>query len=138
MPESPFESAPGGSEAVAFSLPVDVLAPASARRRVRLLTASNEALQSDLELLLTELVTNVVRHSGLAGNDRMIVTVRAGPDSVLVEVKDNGLGFEDPEGLPRRPSPTVGGYGLMLVDRIASRWGVAEDRPTSVWFELKA
>jgi hypothetical protein len=43
--------------------------------------------------------------------------------------------FEHP---PAPPSPdAVGGWGLMLVDRIADRWGIANGTGgTCVWFEL--
>jgi hypothetical protein len=36
--------------------------------------------------------------------------------------------------------PTVGstsGFGLYLVDRIASEWGATQDQETTVWFELQ-
>lgn len=54
-----------------------------------------------------------------------------------VEVVDHGSGF-DPK-LPPAPPPTrqAGGWGLYLLDRVATAWGV--ERPansTSVWFEL--
>jgi anti-sigma regulatory factor (Ser/Thr protein kinase) len=56
---------------------------------------------------------------------------------VRIEVSDGGAGFVP----PKRPAPRLdaeepGGWGLVLVDRLADRWGVARDEGTSVWFEL--
>ena len=129
---------PDGSEAITFALPVTPTAPAAARQRARSLGASVDGLQSDLELLLTELVTNVVRHSGLTEQEQMTVSIRADRSRVFAAVTDTGRGFKRPVALLPRPSRMIGGYGLMLVDRIASHWGVAENNPTRVWFELKA
>ena len=36
----------------------------------------------------------------------------------------------------RDPMRTDGGYGLYLVEKVASRWGVDSTSPTKVWFEL--
>jgi hypothetical protein len=53
---------------------------------------------------------------------------------VRVEVCDGGSGFDLP--LDPRPTGALGGFGLRIVDRMASRWGVAGDDGTCVWFEL--
>ena len=93
------------------------------------------AIRNDVLLLVTELVTNAVRHAG-AGPERPLrvqLLHRAG--CVMVAVADEGPGFT------WRPSPPAGsepgGWGLFLVDQIADRWGV--ERTTSgscVWFEI--
>lgn len=55
------------------------------------------------------------------------------PVACRVEVRDRGAGF-----VPGRlePQGADGGYGLLLVDRLASRWGVEAADGTAVWFEL--
>jgi anti-sigma regulatory factor (Ser/Thr protein kinase) len=84
-----------------------------------------------VRLLLTELVTNSIRHATDTACP-IEVHVRAGPGGVRVEVDDSGEGFD-----PRPRTPGVGGgFGLLLVDRLADRWGVVEERPCRVWFEL--
>jgi len=87
----------------------------------------------DLRLLVTELVTNGVRH----GSDRGPVTVNAALDDerVRVEVSDVGRGFSPPEA-PMPRGDGSGGWGLQLVDRVATSWGVEVDDATCVWFEL--
>lgn len=89
----------------------------------------------DLRLLVSELVTNAVRHAGLARGDRIRLVVDVDGQIVRVEVHDPGRGFR-----PRAPSPDPSrpsGWGLYLVDELADRWGVDGAGPgTRVWFEL--
>jgi anti-sigma regulatory factor (Ser/Thr protein kinase) len=60
--------------------------------------------------------------------------VRATPDGLRAEVSDPGPGFVPRERAGELDDP--GGWGLVLVDRLAERWGVHNDERTSVWFEL--
>lgn len=92
-------------------------------------------LVRDLHLLTSELVTNSVRHANVGPEARVLVTVRLTSDVVRVEVSDPGPGFEPPEAsTPRFYQQS--GWGLYLVDQLASRWGVDRTRGTSVWFEI--
>ena len=84
----------------------------------------------DLMLLVSELVTNAVRH---ASSDRFEVRLDVGPDRLRLEVRDEGAGFE-PEIAPSDDG--TGGYGLFIVDRLASRWGVERDPGGVIWLEL--
>jgi anti-sigma regulatory factor (Ser/Thr protein kinase) len=87
----------------------------------------------DLRLLVTELVTNGVRHGSQRGPVGVAVTV---DDSrVRVEVSDCGRGFSPPEA-PMPRADGTGGWGLQLVDRVATTWGVKVNDLTNVWFEL--
>ena len=87
----------------------------------------------DLRLLVTEVVTNGVRHGSERGP--VTVVVRVGDNVVRTEVSDCGRGFSPPEApMPREDGS--GGWGLQLVDRVASSWGVRVDAKTCVWFEL--
>ena len=87
----------------------------------------------DVRLLVTELITNALRHGSLSPGDK--VSVRASVDDgvVRIEVTDPG---EDAEIAPREPGPRGGGYGLYLVDLLAKRWGVERHNGTTVWCEL--
>ena len=94
-------------------------------------------MRPDLELLVTELATNVVRHSGLGAEDSMEVSVRVEPRYVWAQVHDSGRGMtRRPATRVDRPIADTGGYGLLLVDRIANRWGTVDGPGTTVWFEL--
>jgi anti-sigma regulatory factor (Ser/Thr protein kinase) len=93
------------------------------------------AIRDDVLLLVTELVTNAVRHAG-AGPERPVqiqLLHRAG--CVVVAVADEGPGFtRDPNASAGSES---GGWGLFLVDQTADRWGVERTMSGScVWFEI--
>lgn len=83
-----------------------------------------------LRLLLSEVVTNSIRH----GRGTQTVEVRLWFDrgAIRIEVEDHGPGFRP----PRRAPATDGGWGLVLVDKLADRWGVRSDSETTVWLEL--
>ena len=93
------------------------------------------------ELLVSELVTNSVRHAGLPAEAGIEFSLRASAEVLMVEVADAGRGFEGdpPSWHAAKPgSARSSGWGLFLVDRIADRWGAVEtDGETRVWFELR-
>ena len=88
---------------------------------------------AELRLVVSELVTNAVRH-GPADADDVELVVSLGGDVARIEVADGGSGFEPPAGGPAPESP--GGWGLVVVDRLASRWGIEGGRSTRVWAEV--
>jgi anti-sigma regulatory factor (Ser/Thr protein kinase) len=110
-------------------------AAAKARRALRQLDLPLP-LASDAQLAVSELVTNSVRHAGLAPGDRIRVTVHWSGARLNVHVRDGGRGAR-PTAVSGsiRPAPGAGsGWGLYLVDRLASRWGTSAD---GYWFELR-
>lgn len=99
------------------------------------------SVAEDAELLVSELVTNSLRHSGLPPEACIEFSLRATPDVVMVEVADAGRGFTDEfpaRGRAEPGSEKASGWGLFLVDQIADRWGAVQvDGETRVWFELR-
>lgn len=88
----------------------------------------------DLRLLVSELVTNSVRHADLTESQAIELKVKLMPETVRVEVNDQGSGFQP---TPRTAqSDDQSGWGLYLVSRLSDRWGVTSDGVTRVWFEL--
>jgi len=110
--------------------------PTLARRQLdRWLPAwLGEGERGALRLLVSELVTNCVRHAKASADAPVELAVRVAGRTIRVEVHDGGTGFTPP-GHPR-PRGSDGGYGLYLVERLASRWGVDTGAGTRVWFEL--
>jgi two-component sensor histidine kinase len=105
--------------------------PESARQARRALVRGglDPDLDHTVSLLATELVTNSVRHAAVPGDIRIDATFAEG--FARIEVIDGGGGF-DPE-----VRHEVNGFGLRLVDKLASRWGVErEPHGTRVWFEV--
>lgn len=83
-------------------------------------------------LLVSELVTNAVTH----GRGRITLKAQLSDRNLLVEVLDEGGGFERELRARDLQSPGPGGWGLRIVDTESSRWGVRRDR-SHVWFELE-
>ena len=129
------EDVPSAGPGIAVELDAGAEAAAEARAALTALDGQLDAdALDDIRLLVSELVTNSVRHSGAANEDRVRLLVAGLADTVRVEVADGGQGFEP---RPRtKPRDEAGGWGLHLVDRIADRWGVSNGRGTSVWFEI--
>ncbi len=95
----------------------------------------DEDLCAAVGLLVSEVVTNAVRHSGTAARMRVRVAGRR----VRVEVFDNGANVAEPRAsIASEPLPDRG-RGLHLVASLTQSWGV---EPTGggkcVWFEVTA
>ncbi|HEY7282677.1 MAG TPA: ATP-binding protein [Actinomycetota bacterium] len=112
----------------------DVNAPGEARRAMRQLSdLVDGTVFEDIRLLVSELVTNGVRHTGQGPAGWVKLLIRWGPGIVRVEVTDPGPGF----GEVRSPSIyQESGWGLYLVEQVASRWGVDRTGANTVWFEI--
>jgi anti-sigma regulatory factor (Ser/Thr protein kinase) len=86
-----------------------------------------------LRLVISELVTNALRHGDDSESIDLAVTPK--PGFLCVQVTDDG------PGLVPRPralaTEAEGGFGLFFVEQLTRRWGVTrENQRTRVWFEL--
>ena len=91
------------------------------------------------ELLTTELVTNSIRHAGLGPDDHIDVVVAWSGTALRATVRD-GSGGPPSEIVAGsiRPSPGAqSGWGLYLIDRLATRWGTNLEGAAGFWFELE-
>jgi anti-sigma regulatory factor (Ser/Thr protein kinase) len=109
-----------------------------ARRAVARRRFVGAAQEATLLLLVSELVSNSVRHAGLRRDERIRLRARREERVAYVEVCDAGRSGRIPakreDGLD---ALEPGGLGLVLVDEMADRWGVAcSGDETCVWFEL--
>ncbi len=118
---------------VTLDLPVGVDAPAAARRALDgIHHGFDPELEFTVKLLISELVSNSVKHCGVGS---VQVEIEATNASVRVDVIDVGPAFVPG---PRTAEPDVeGGWGLVLVDELASRWGSLH-QTSHVWFEIDA
>jgi serine/threonine-protein kinase RsbW len=89
-------------------------------------------LEETAVLLVSELVTNAIRHA--RGSDAITLELQAAGTLLRIEVQDAD---------PRWPQPRTpawfdaSGFGFVLVDALASKWGVRETATgKAVWAEL--
>lgn len=138
-------STPGEPPAALADVPVDSVmqlppgadAPALARQFV---LDHRDHLPRDVvddaQLLVSELVTNAVRH----GRTTITLRVRSAPPGIGVAVADDGDTFA--ESQPTLPAAdATDGRGLAIVAALSTAWGVDDTVPPpgkTVWFELTA
>jgi len=127
------ESDPWTPAELRRTLPANTAAARTAREAV--VFVAEGIPQQELEtarLLVTELVTNSVRHAPNGRRATVDLTVSVERNLLHIEVADRSP-------TPARPKPPSheGGYGLALVDAMASRWGAEQRSGRNVtWFEL--
>jgi anti-sigma regulatory factor (Ser/Thr protein kinase) len=89
----------------------------------------------DMQLLVTEIVANCVRHGRVGEDGEIDLLVRLNGGVARVEVRDTGIQVE-----PRVKTPDLfggGGFGMVLVERMSSAWGVDHEPTVVMWFELE-
>jgi len=108
-------------------------APTQARRSLDTLRSMISLEQlDDVRLVVSELVTNSVLHAGLSGEDAVTMAVEVLADRIRIEVTDPGHGFMDQS----EEIPEGHGHGLIIVERLADRWGTDRGSETKVWAEF--
>ena len=113
-----------------LQLPEGATAPRSARRWLRPhLVGLADGVSDDLELLLTEVVTNAVVHARTAST----VRIARADDLLCVEVEDGSP--YPPRRRRTRTADDEHGRGVELLDSLATRWGVRRvQHGKVVWF----
>jgi two-component sensor histidine kinase len=125
----------GSSKALRLSIAGGPRAPE--RARAWLQTAASwlpDEVERNLMLLTCELVNNSVLHGQSSEEDMIEIELHRTDTGVRAEVTDSGPGFSPKERDKDLEEP--GGWGLVLVQSIAKRWGVEREGGTRVWFEL--
>jgi anti-sigma regulatory factor (Ser/Thr protein kinase) len=117
-----------------MTLPTASRAVRLARQATRdaLVTWRLAYLEETAVLLVSELVTNAVRHA--RGSDPITLELQAAGTWLRIEVQD-----ADPRWpRPRTPAEFDGsGFGFVLVDALAGKWGVRETATgKAVWAEI--
>jgi transcriptional regulator with XRE-family HTH domain/anti-sigma regulatory factor (Ser/Thr protein kinase) len=113
--------------------PVDDRTPGHARDAMSAIGVGLPSEHLEIaRLLMSELVTNSVRHGPTTEGATVGVFIGVGRDRMRVEVSDGSK-----QGArPKTPSEQ-GGYGLALVAELATRWGAGHQNSLNVtWFEL--
>ena len=116
-----------------LKLPGSPKAASIARDVVRSLDELPPEAMSDLELLVSEVVGNSIRHSDVNESREIGLRMFMGTQEVRIEIDDPGPGFA-PELRTPPPLDETAGRGLFLVDRLSDCWGVDIRDGTTVWF----
>ena len=113
------------------------LAPGRARRALnRFAPALEPRRLAEAQLVISEIVSNSVRHGGAGPHETIELSMSATATELRVAVSDHGDGFDPAREMREPDEEREGGRGLFLVDALASRWGVGHDGPAQVWFEV--
>jgi anti-sigma regulatory factor (Ser/Thr protein kinase) len=108
--------------------------PIARRELQRLAGEIDDLALRNTRLLVSELVTNAVRHVPAGEGDEITLTVQHEDGNVRVEVQDRGPGFVPS---PRSETHDAGsGWGLHILSTLSDRWGVESDNGSKVWFEM--
>jgi anti-sigma regulatory factor (Ser/Thr protein kinase) len=112
-------------------LPFTFEAPSTAREQLRWFARNlRAATVDDAVLMVSELVSNAVAH----GQPEVTLRLRLRPDRLTVAVADRG---EAPLTCATPRLQQASGRGLVIVDALATRWGVSQGRfDKQVWFDL--
>jgi two-component sensor histidine kinase len=101
---------------------------AAARRAFATIDGMPEHREADFALVISELVTNAIRHAGLGSDDEIEITADFRGEGVRVTVRDHGRGFL------RGARSKGGGWGLDIVDQLSDDWGLEKG---AVWFVMR-
>lgn len=115
-------------------LSCDEQAPGAVREALSGVSDGNPAF-GDAMLVASELVTNAVQHSGCRPDDQLEVLVAHRDDHLIISVIDPGAS----RGTARPAGPTdeaFGGFGLMVIQQLASQWGEERGDGYRVWARL--
>ncbi|MGD0273905.1 MAG: ATP-binding protein [Gaiellaceae bacterium] len=86
----------------------------------------SEETLADLKLALTEACSNSVRHAYGPGDGTVELLYELWPDRLVVEVSDEGSGFEPPSGLEELGDPGEGGLGLAIIRELVDDLEITE------------
>ena len=81
---------------------------------------------SDMKLAVTEACTNSVRHGYQDGGGRVEIVYELQPDRLIVEVADDGPGFDASGDRPTEESLAEGGLGIAIIKAVSDEFESGE------------
>lgn len=116
-------------------LPATAAAAAMARRELAATPGLAGELGYRVLLLSSELIAVFVADEPQPGSV-LRLSIAVSPERVRITVAGDAPHDSADALLHSRETPSLGGYGLQIVDRMASAWGTGGARGEQIWFEL--
>ena len=118
-----------GSQAIRLTIPAKAEYIALVRLALsglsRLRPLSEEVL-GDLKLAVTEACTNSVRHGYRDGEGTVDILYELQPDRLVVEVADDGPGFDAAGERPSEENLEEGGLGIAIIKAVSDEFEAGE------------
>jgi len=117
-------------------LPCEVASIGSARRLAIDFAGDrlSDVKLDDFALMVSEVVSNAVRHGSPEADGNIGLRLEGDQDALRVVVTDGGQVFAiDPGSLDPDRNES---FGLLLVDKLADRWGYSLDGKKAIWLEV--
>jgi len=122
-------AATGGSQAIRLTIPAKAeyitLVRLALSGLSRLRPFSEEVL-GDLKLAVTEACTNSVRHGYANGEGTVDIVYELQPDRLVVEVADDGPGFDVTGEEPSEENLAEGGLGIAIIKAVSDEFEAGE------------
>ena len=117
-------------------LPATAAAAGIARRELAATPGLGGEMGYRVLLLASELISVFVADVEPRPAAVLRLSISVTPGRVRIEVAGQPPEVSPDELLHSRETPSLGGYGLQIVDRMADRWGSEGANASVVWFEL--
>ena len=117
-------------------LPATAAAAGVARRELAATPGLAGEIGYKVLLLSSELIAVLVASAESQPDVLLRLSVSVSPERVRVAVAGDVPQASADALLHSRETPSLGGYGLQIVDRMADAWGCAGGDGAQIWFEL--
>jgi hypothetical protein len=119
-----------------FELPATAAAAGMARRELAAMPGLAGDLGYKALLMTSELIAVYVGQFEPTPLATLRLSIRVTPERVRVEVGGRPPDVSPDALLHSHETPSLGGFGLQIVERMADAWGIEGARDTMMWFEL--
>jgi hypothetical protein len=117
-------------------LPATAAAARMARRELTAIPGIAGELGYKALLMASELISVYVQDVEPGGDATVSLSIVVSSQRVRIEVGGRTPPAPPDVLLNSRETPSLGGMGLQIVDRMADAWGVEEADDSAIWFEL--
>ncbi|MGI8731468.1 MAG: ATP-binding protein [Solirubrobacteraceae bacterium] len=119
-----------------FELPATAAAAGMARRELASMPGIAGELAYKALLMTSELISIYLQDIVPSPEANVRLSLRVTPERVRIEVGGRPPGISPGALLRSSETPSLGGFGLQIVERMADSWGVEGAEDTMIWFEL--